>query len=72
MLRSWREWPSWRLQRKQAALCDMFNSISAADVWILTNMPGMADYGNTMEILDILKAMWGLKDAPRAFGMRLS
>eukprot|EP00975_Prorocentrum_lima_P031205 6551208-Prorocentrum_lima.AAC.1 len=32
----------------------------------------MADYDNTREILDLLKAMWGLKDAPRAFDMRLS
>eukprot|EP00975_Prorocentrum_lima_P012095 2568097-Prorocentrum_lima.AAC.1 len=28
------------------------------DVWILRKLPGM-------------EAMWGLKDAPRAFGMRL-
>eukprot|EP00975_Prorocentrum_lima_P016601 3520426-Prorocentrum_lima.AAC.1 len=44
----------------------------AADIWILRKLPGMEDYGNSVEILDLLKAMWGLKDAPRAFGMRLS
>eukprot|EP00975_Prorocentrum_lima_P048507 10147286-Prorocentrum_lima.AAC.1 len=32
----------------------------------------MEDYDNSVEILDLLKAMWGLNDAPRAFGMRLS
>ena len=31
----------------------------------------MKDYDNNFEILDLVKAMWGLKDAPRAFGMRL-
>eukprot|EP00975_Prorocentrum_lima_P047290 9888239-Prorocentrum_lima.AAC.1 len=30
----------------------------------------MADYDDTREILNLLQAMWGLKDAPR--GMRLS
>eukprot|EP00975_Prorocentrum_lima_P063072 12889294-Prorocentrum_lima.AAC.1 len=35
----------------------------AADVWILHNVS---------EILNLRKAMWGLKDAPPAFGMRLS
>eukprot|EP00975_Prorocentrum_lima_P051226 10731043-Prorocentrum_lima.AAC.1 len=29
----------------------------------------MASYDNTEEILTLLKAMWGLEDAPRAFGM---
>eukprot|EP00975_Prorocentrum_lima_P059803 12539651-Prorocentrum_lima.AAC.1 len=32
----------------------------------------MEDYDSSLEILDLLKAMWGLKDAPRAFGIRLS
>eukprot|EP00975_Prorocentrum_lima_P049793 10419512-Prorocentrum_lima.AAC.1 len=38
-----------------------------ADVWILRKRPGMEDYDNSLEILNLLKAMWGLKDAPRAF-----
>eukprot|EP00975_Prorocentrum_lima_P013255 2815586-Prorocentrum_lima.AAC.1 len=41
-------------------------------VWILRKLPGMEDYDSSWEILDLLKDMWGLKDAPRAFGMRLS
>eukprot|EP00975_Prorocentrum_lima_P068024 12918340-Prorocentrum_lima.AAC.1 len=32
----------------------------------------MKDYDGNVEILDLLKAMWGLRDAPRAFSMRLS
>eukprot|EP00975_Prorocentrum_lima_P028475 5984986-Prorocentrum_lima.AAC.1 len=32
----------------------------------------MEDYDGSLEILDLPKAMWGLKDAPRAFSMRLS
>eukprot|EP00975_Prorocentrum_lima_P052567 11017654-Prorocentrum_lima.AAC.1 len=39
------------------------------DVWILRKLPGMEDYDGSLEILDLLKAMWGLKDAPRAFSM---
>eukprot|EP00975_Prorocentrum_lima_P027749 5833152-Prorocentrum_lima.AAC.1 len=39
------------------------------DVWILGKLPGMEDDDNSVEILDLLKAMWGLKDAPREFGM---
>eukprot|EP00975_Prorocentrum_lima_P036634 7703792-Prorocentrum_lima.AAC.1 len=35
-----------------------------ADVWIVRRLPGMEDYDNSGEILDLLKAMWGLKDAP--------
>eukprot|EP00975_Prorocentrum_lima_P044854 9393549-Prorocentrum_lima.AAC.1 len=35
----------------------------AADVWILRKLPGMEDFDNTVEILDLVKAMWGLKDA---------
>eukprot|EP00975_Prorocentrum_lima_P026957 5669632-Prorocentrum_lima.AAC.1 len=42
------------------------------DVWILRTLPGMEDYDGSLEILDLLKAMWGLKDAPRAFSMRPS
>eukprot|EP00975_Prorocentrum_lima_P056762 11907742-Prorocentrum_lima.AAC.1 len=38
-----------------------------ADVWILRKLPGMEDYESSVEVLDNLKAMWGLKDAPRAF-----
>eukprot|EP00975_Prorocentrum_lima_P062107 12883844-Prorocentrum_lima.AAC.1 len=40
-----------------------------ADVWILQKLPGMEDYDRSVEILDLSKAMWGLEDAPRAFGM---
>ena len=43
----------------------------ATDAWLLRQLPGMEDYDNNVEILDLVKAMWGLKDAPRAFGMRL-
>eukprot|EP00975_Prorocentrum_lima_P065271 12902484-Prorocentrum_lima.AAC.1 len=32
----------------------------------------MEDYDGSLEILDRLNAMWGLKDGPRAFSMRLS
>ena len=44
----------------------------AADAWLLRQLPGMADFDINTEILDLIKAMWGLKDAPRAFSMRLS
>ena len=40
--------------------------------WLLRQLPGMEYYDNNLEILDLVKAMWGLKDAPRAFGMRLN
>ena len=43
----------------------------AKDAWLLRQLPGMEDYDNNFEILDLIKAIWGLKDAPRAFGMRL-
>ena len=43
----------------------------AKDAWLLRQLPGLEDYDNNLEILDLVKAMWGLKDAPRAFGMRL-
>eukprot|EP00975_Prorocentrum_lima_P039163 8230013-Prorocentrum_lima.AAC.1 len=39
----------------------------SSDVGILRKVPGMEDYDNTLEILDRLKAMWGLEDSPRAF-----
>eukprot|EP00975_Prorocentrum_lima_P058832 12337437-Prorocentrum_lima.AAC.1 len=39
------------------------------DVWILRKLPGMEDYDGSLEILDLIKTMWGLKDAPRAFCM---
>ena len=44
----------------------------ASDAWLLRQLPGMADFDINEEILDLIKAMWGLKDAPRAFSMRLS
>eukprot|EP00975_Prorocentrum_lima_P061884 12882463-Prorocentrum_lima.AAC.1 len=37
------------------------------DVWSLRKLPGVEDYDSSVEILDLLKAMWRLKDAPRAF-----
>ena len=39
--------------------------------WLLRQLPGMEDNYNNFEISDLVKAMWGLNDAPRAFGMRL-
>ncbi len=44
----------------------------AQDAWILQQLPGMGDYDYHTEVLDLIKALWGLKDAPRAFGLRLS
>eukprot|EP00975_Prorocentrum_lima_P069411 12926240-Prorocentrum_lima.AAC.1 len=44
-------------------------SVPAADVWISESLPGMVNYNNTRFILNRLKAMWGLKDAPRPFVM---
>eukprot|EP00975_Prorocentrum_lima_P039047 8204415-Prorocentrum_lima.AAC.1 len=32
-----------------------------ADVWSLRKLPGMEDYDNYVEILDLLKAMWDWK-----------
>ena len=32
----------------------------------------MSDYNHHTEVLDLVKALWGLKDAPRAFGMKLA
>ena len=42
-----------------------------ADAWILQTLPGMEGYDHYTEVLDLVKALWGLKDAPRAFGLRL-
>lgn len=39
-------------------------------VHLLRRLPGLEDFDPITEILDFLKAMWGLKDAPRAFGLR--
>ena len=36
------------------------------DAWILQKLPGMADFDNHLEVLDLVKALWGLKDAPQA------
>ena len=43
-----------------------------ADAWLLRKLPGMEDFDAQAEVLDLLNAMWGLKDAPRAFTMRLA
>eukprot|EP00975_Prorocentrum_lima_P020135 4239788-Prorocentrum_lima.AAC.1 len=43
----------------------------ATDARILRESPGMEDYDNTLDLLDLLKAIWGLQDEPGAFGMRL-
>eukprot|EP00975_Prorocentrum_lima_P055224 11579428-Prorocentrum_lima.AAC.1 len=37
-----------------------------ADVGIMRKIPGMHDCDRSVQILDHLKAMWGLKDAPRS------
>ena len=39
-------------------------------VHILRRLPGLKDFDPVAEVLDFLKPMWGLKDAPRAFGLR--
>ena len=39
-------------------------------IHLLRRLPGLADFNPLVEILEFLKAIWGLKDAPRAFGMR--
>ena len=41
------------------------------DAWLLQQLPGMKDFDNNYEVLDLIKALWGLKDAPRAFGLKL-
>ena len=45
-------------------------SLPSNCVHILKRIPGMEDFDPILEVLDFLKAMWGLKDGPRAFGMR--
>ena len=42
------------------------------DAWLLCQLPGMKDFDNNIEVLDLVKALWGLKDAPRAFGLKLA
>ena len=32
----------------------------------------MLDFNYHTEVLDLVKALWGLKDAPRAFGLKLA
>jgi len=39
-------------------------------VHLLRKLPGLHDFDPVTEILEFLKSIWGLKDAPRAFGMR--
>ena len=41
------------------------------DAWLLQKLPGMSDFNYHTEVLDLIKALWGLKDAPRAFGLKL-
>ena len=36
------------------------------DAWLLQQLPGMSNYDHHTEVLDLVKARWGLKDAPRA------
>ena len=38
----------------------------------LQELPGMASIDYHTEVLDLVKALWGLKDAPRAFGLKLA
>jgi len=42
----------------------------ADSIPLLKQLEGMHDFNPIVEVLDFLKAMWGLKDAPRAFGLR--
>merc|ERR1712051_155888 len=41
------------------------------DALLVQQLPDMADFGHQSEVLDLIKALWGLKDAPRAFSLRL-
>ena len=41
----------------------------AADAWLLRQLPQMHNFDINSELLDLIKAMWGLKDAPRACSM---
>ena len=42
------------------------------DAWLLQKLPGMSNFDYHTEVLDLVKALWGLKDAPRAFGLKLA
>merc|ERR1711923_237521 len=42
------------------------------DAWLVQQLPGLADFDHQSEVLDLIKALWGLKDAPRAFGLKLA
>ena len=42
------------------------------DVHLLRQLPGFEGFNATLEVIMLLKALWGLKDAPRAFGLRLA
>jgi len=39
-------------------------------IHLIRRLPGLEDFDPSTELLDFLKAMWGLKDAPRLFGLR--
>jgi len=39
-------------------------------IHLLQRLPSLKDLNPLMEVLNFLVAMWGLKDAPRAFGLR--
>ena len=42
------------------------------DVWLLRQLPGMADYDHQTEVLNLIKVFGGLKDATHAVGLRFS
>ena len=42
------------------------------DAWLLQQLPIMQAFNYHTEVLDLIKALWGLKDAPRAFGLKLA
>ena len=41
------------------------------DAWLVQQLPDVSDFDHQSEVLDLIKALWGLKDAPRAFSLRL-
>ena len=41
------------------------------DVALLRTLPGFKDFDPNYEVLDMIKAIYGLKDAPRAWRLRL-
>ena len=45
--------------------------LAPADIWILKKLPGFEDFDPIVEVLRMLKPIYGLKDAPRAWRMRL-